>query len=233
MLIHICEMMLKYMKFNVNILNQNKMDWIYFEYIEFHQILRGLRPCTAATVLRTLNGQTAAHSRCKTKANNNTQNSQEIHLFSKMCWHLFSLFNYSWDRFFHIFWLFITTEAQKTCQKTKWKKRFQKRLKMSKKSPWFSIFFVTFFMFSECLFSAEFVYRLYVCFSIFLRFEGPFWKSFWYTFCENRGFHGKGSPFSILIDPTTILLVFGASGCPGKQEKSKNDEYEWVCEFTS
>ena len=43
----------------------------------------------------------------------------------------------------------------------------------------------------------------------------------------------KRVALSILNDPTTMFLVFGASGFPGKQEKSKSDECEWVCEFTS
>ena len=80
-------------------------------------------------------------------------------------------------------------------QTNKMEKEVKKKRTLSNKSHCFRFVFVTYFMFSESVFSAEFVYRLYVCFSILLWFEGPFWKSFWDTFCKNRGFHGKGSPF--------------------------------------
>ena len=42
----------------------------------------------------------------------------------------------------------------------------------------------------------------------------------------------KGRPFDF-ERPYNDLARFWGFRLPGKQEQSKNDEYEWVCEFTS
>ena len=87
-------------------------------------------------------------------------------------------------------------------------------------------------MFLECGFSAEFVHSLFVCFSIFLWFVGVFWVFFWTLFVKTEASMEKGRPFDF-ERPYSDLACFWGFRPPGKQEKSKNDEYEWVCEFTS